>query len=402
MCQSRSPLNEEAGMLSRLRIPFTSPKKISFLAIMSLIACSIWPIAGPIDAQETHDVCDVLPKVSVPEADRPTLKEAYSVTIPLREPAPSGVPGIPPVTTYCNAVGLYYSNAPGHFQKARYCVFTQLGLIRGNASPAAIKQAQSAASGGATFPEDIDGMEGLVLAMLYGNGEGVTRNLPLAQQYFCQNAGGIQGEEPAKLLAAFTQTIQVGRHFDVCDHDGAPFGRSVNYECLALQQDKEDEEIHRREASILATATLPVKASFLDLRSSWQAFQKAYGAMVESGCGGGTGCGVYNEGDDVSFTAGWNANLLGIQQGKAPASGVDASTFAQLDHTLNVKYQGGLRDADCDPDNCLATKIRDADRAWLKYREAWVQFGASRWPQIPADQWRAWQTAEWTALLSGN
>jgi len=47
-------------------------------------------------------------------------------------------------------------------------------------------------------------------------------------------------------------------------------------------------------------------------------------------------------------------------------------------------------------------KIRDADRAWLKYREAWVQFGASRWPQIPADQWRAWQTAEWTALLSGN
>jgi hypothetical protein len=384
------------------RRAFIPIRSLLLFAMPLFIACST---ALPTTAQATGDTCDALPKVSVPEADQPTLQEATAVNIPLREPSPSGGPGILPVTTYCDAIGLYYGISPQHFQRARYCVLAKLGFIRGNASPAVIKQAQSAAFGGATLPEDIDGMEGLVLSMVYGNGEGVARNLPLAEQYFCQNAGGIQGEDPAKLLVGFTQAIQANQHFDVCDQYGAPFGRSVNYGCLYIRQEKQNEEIRHREAAILATAIPPVKASFLALRAAWQSLHEAYGPMFESACGGGTGCGVMGEADDLGFTAGWNADLVSIQQGKPPSFGVDPSTLARVDHELNTKYRGSMQEANCDPEaltKCLTTTTRDADRAWLKYREAWVRFGASRWPQIPADQWRAWQTEQWMPLLSTN
>ncbi len=374
-------------------------KSAYFHAVVSVLLLS----ACEAPAQQAHDACDLLPMVAVPERDRPTLAEAASANVPLPASANRDRAPWDQATTACYPVSLYYSHSPEHFQKARYCVLAMLGLFRDPVDPAKVKAAQRAASGGATDPEDIDAMDGMVLAMLYGNGEGVARNLPLARQFVCQYAGGIESDEPAQLLKGFDRIVSQGGHFDVCDNSGGSYGREAGYVCLGLQQDKRAEEISQLETAIAATSTPQMKASFLALRSAWQTFHKAYGTMDVALCDGGTGCGPITEDDDLKVTASWLAALKGIQNGVAPASDTDPSTLNQLDRNLNAKYHEALAEfKDCEGDQCFAPQIRDADKAWLKYREAWVEFGALRWPSIPADQWRAWQTAIWAPLLSGN
>jgi hypothetical protein len=351
-------------------------------------------------AQQAQNACDLLPKVSVPEPDRPTLAEAASANVPLPASANRDRAPWDRATTACYSVSLYYSQSPEHFQKARYCVLTLLGLLRDPVDPAKVKAAQRAASGAATEPEDIDEMDGMVLAMVYGNGEGVARNLPLARQFVCQYAGGVESDEPAQLLKGFDKIVSQGGHFDVCDNSGGSYGREAAYVCLGLQQDKRAEEIRQLEAAITATSTPQLKASFLTLSAAWQTFHKAYGTMDATLCDGGTGCGPITEDDDLKVTASWLAALKDTQNGVAPASGTDPSTLNQLDRSLNARYHDALAEfKDCEGDQCFAPQIRDADKAWLKYREAWVEFGALRWPSIPADQWRAWQAAIWVPLL---
>jgi hypothetical protein len=382
------------------RVLFPFLKHISLQALTwALMLCAL-----QVEAQQVPDACDLLPKVTVPKQDWPTLAEAYSADVPLpkearTEPLP---PGFPPRASACDPIGLYYSHSPGHFEKARYCVLADLGLIRDTVDPAKIRSAQYAASGGATDPENIDEMSGLVLAMLYGNGEGVARNLPLTRQLICQYSGGVASNEPAQYLKDFDQLVRTGGHLNVCADHGGYFGRRANYVCLGLEEESRAAEIHRLEAAVAAEGDSQVQASFAALRSAWQALHKAYWNMDTDLCDGGTGCGPSAEGDDLTMTVFWRDALKNIQEGKAPASDTNVSTFAQLDRNLNIKYKQTLDEAQfCHPEHCT-TEVRNADRAWLKYREAWVRYGTLRWPVLPADQWRAWQTAEWTSVLSGN
>ena len=370
-----------------------------FLAILSLLASS--PLVT--HAQRTADACDRLPKLTVPAQDKPTLPEALALAVPLpRPPANEPLPAGREPRTACDAVGLYYSHVPAHFQKARSCVLATLGLLRGAVDPAQIKLVQEALTGGATAPANIRDVDGLVLAMVYANGQGVARNLPLARLFLCEYSGGIESDEPAKHLQDFNDLIRTGGRLDICDGDGGSFGRQTNYVCLGLKQESRDEEIHRLELAVLASSTPPIKASFLALRSAWHAFHDAYDSLDEGLCAKGTGCGPITEGDDLGVTESWLTALKALQAGRSPASSADPSKFSELDRALNVKYQTNLNEyktSDISPDCCTA-QVRAAGRAWLKYREAWVRFGALRWPILPADQWRAWQTAEWLDLLS--
>ncbi len=369
-----------------------------FVAILSILALS----PSLAHAQQPADACDRLPKLTVPEQDKPTLPEALALVVPLpRPPANEPLPANREPPTACDAAGLYYSHVPAHFQKARSCVLATLGLLRGAVGPTQIKLAQEALTGGATAPADILNIDGLVLAMVYANGEGVGRNLPLARQFLCEYSGGIQSDEPSKHLQDFDDLIRTGGRLDVCDGGGGSFGRQTNYVCLGLKQGSRDEEIHRLELAVLASSAPQIKASFLALRVSWRAFHDAYDALDAGICDGGTGCGPITEGDDLNMTESWLTALQALRAGKAPASAADPSKFSKLDHALNVKYQENLNEYKADdisPDCCTA-QVRAAGRAWLKYREAWVRFGALRWPALPADQWRAWQTAEWLDLL---
>ncbi|HEY0795611.1 MAG TPA: hypothetical protein VGD64_07500 [Acidisarcina sp.] len=352
-------------------------------------------------AQKLPDGCDRLQPVSVPEGDRPTLADAKSAGVKVElAQLPESARRAPDPSTGCSGIALYYGNVPGHFVKARSCVLSQLGIFRKDVTEAEAKAAQRIAAGGAAEPSDADG---LVLAMLYGNGEGVRRNLPLAGTFICQYSEGIESAPASQHLQEFRKIIARGGQFDVCAEGGVSFGRSTNYICLGLEQERVARETDRAEAAVLAVSTPTLKASFLDLRSTWRQFHQAYGEMEDRLCDGGTGCGPITESDDLMLMRSWLAGLQSIRNGSPPALRFKASDFLKLDADLNAQYRGKLDEVkDCGDHPCIGPSIRIADRAWMKYREAWVRFGKLRWPAVPADEWRAWLTTEWIALLTGT
>jgi hypothetical protein len=49
-----------------------------------------------------------------------------------------------------------------------------------------------------------------------------------------------------------------------------------------------------------------------------------------------------------------------------------------------------------------AEGIKQAQQAWLPYREAWVTFGTQRYPSVSATTWRAWITEQRTGVLKNT
>ena len=231
-----------------------------------------------------------------------------------------------------------------------------------------VSAAQSAAAGGATEPADID-REGLVLTMVYANGEGVRRNLPLARQFLCDYGQGIGSDTASEQLKKFDSLMLAGKRLDMCGNEIA-FGRGVAFDCLGMEQGRREDDVRHLENAILATAPAAVRASFLQLRKAWIDFHSAYGSMDGAICDGGTGCGPITEQDDLQFTASWFAALKAIRAGTPPAMNAKPTDLEKLDKDLNERYRASLNEfKDCmSPTNCVAPTIRATDHAWLAYR----------------------------------
>jgi uncharacterized protein YecT (DUF1311 family) len=356
---------------------------LNLLPLPWLIFFGFWSI----QAQAQQERCDSIPHVTVAKEDLPTADET-SVSCDALSHYYGGHPR-------CDALSLYYSDLPRHIERARSFALSELGLFGKKDTPADPLASQTA----------IAGADALTLAMIYANGEGVTRNLPLARQFVCQDSDDIATPSTDEMLHEFDDAVKKNERFDACEEGGAGFGRSFNYQCLGLQGQHALEKIRQREESILSGSSPALKASFIALRTAYNEFQNAYSDMQATRCEGGTGCGSISERYDLAVERSWLAALSAIQTGSPPCSTVSASAFARLDTELNRQYREELKGTYMDVDagdklKPITPFVRTADRAWLKYRDAWVTFGQLRWPAVPADQWRAWQTKEWTDLLT--
>lgn len=350
-----------------------------------------------IHGQTAPHSCESLPHVVVPEGDRPTIADLeLDVLIQSGGRRPSAALA----TTACQGFDLYYSELPKHFERARWCVLAKLGLFSKVVNPSDAQAAQTAVGGDFNDPSGISGSDDLTLAMIYANGEGVQRNLPLARQFVCQDSDLIAAGPPDELLARFDKMVENGGRFDICSDGGEDFGRSVNFNCLNLQDGKVIGQTRKLEHSILASGSPAQRAAFVALTGAHSDFGIAYSELSAQICDGGTGCGPIQEADSLAIDRPWLAALAAVQAGSPPCSAIDASAFAPLDAELNRQYKEALSEAaEGDPGKSIAPLIRGADRTWLAYREAWVRFGQLRWPAVPANQWRAWQTKEWIDLL---
>ena len=353
------------------------------LTFLCLILAGAWSV----HAEPQTEKCDALPHVTVPEQDLPAANETKSSCDTL-----SRNHG---VELRCDGLSLYYSDFPGHIERARLFALSELGLFSKKGAPAD------------PFTEEasIDGADALTLAMIYANGEGVTRNLQLAREFVCQDGDGVAISPTDELLQEFDDAVKKNGRFDACQDGGVGFGRSFNYECLGLQGEQALEEIPKREESILAGSSPELRAAFKKLAAAYNDFHDAYSVLKATECEGGTGCGPISENADLTVERTWLAALSAIQASSPPCSTVSAATFAQLDSDLNHQYKDELNGSYMDTSandelKSIAPLVRAADRAWLKYRDAWVSYGQLRWPAIPADQWRAWQTKEWIDLLT--
>lgn len=239
-----------------------------------------------------------------------------------------------------------------------------------------------------------------VLMMLYANGDGVTRNLPLARRFACEY-GGAPAEVRSRL--AHLQRIEEGEasaRFDICDDitsgymHGMCSGRNAGF------------ERHARDArwqSLQADWTPAQLQAWQRLRTAADGyFQHASSAEIDLS---GTSRGAFVVTARTQLEVQLLEDVQRFEAGARPS--YTSADLATVDRQLNAVYRTTRQrlqaGASSHPYSLFGTVdadgVRDTQRAWLRYREAWVAFAATRWPDTKADAWRAWLTDTRTAAL---
>ncbi|OBV39906.1 lysozyme inhibitor LprI family protein [Janthinobacterium psychrotolerans] len=232
-----------------------------------------------------------------------------------------------------------------------------------------------------------------VLMMLYQNGQGVTKAPPLAMKYACGIAAApaemaIRVEHLQKLAASGQGNI------DLCDDITSGYMMGV---CSAI--DARQKNRVRNQASGKATQAWPAAA-----QASYQKLEAASAKFADARAGketdlGGTARAAMSIAARTAELDLLARDVKQYEAGKLPSSMTQAQAQA-LDKQLNVIYGKLMKQPK--PDYAGAVDkdgIRDTQRLWLKYRDAWMDFGAVHYPSVTSHTWAAVLTARRNAQL---
>jgi uncharacterized protein YecT (DUF1311 family) len=129
--------------------------------------------------------------------------------------------------------------------------------------------------------------------------------------------------------------------------------------------------------------------------------------MASEGCKVGTSCGAINENDKALV----NYDFLMMAEGfiKDGLPSFTADDLAREDAALNATYQKVLSSL---PESCANADrfsgcvpqpdLRETERAWIQYRDAWITFGTLRWHQVTSTSLLAYLTRQRTKQLTGS
>ena len=300
-------------------------------------------------------ICRSLKRVSPPAADRPNRSEVAALK-------------------GCSSEALYYGiGRPPDPVRARQCAFLQRGSSQG--------------------PPDLSG--DTMLMIIYANGVGATRNLDVAISLACQ-LGGAPAEENGRVLhlAKLKAEHWTGTDFSFCDDATSGFAGGV---CAAHDAAIADAKRRQAFAGVTAGWNDADKRAFVPLQKAEKAFVDAHDAEVDAS---GTLRAAMAIDEEQSQQADFLAMLRALAEGKAPVASPEQLEAA--DAKLNATYKKVQQTADPSRWGTVTKDgIRSTQRAWLRYRDAWVAFAKVKYPAVSADSIRAWLTDQRTAMLEG-
>lgn len=308
---------------------------------------------GVLGDDASKRVCRSLKGTRLPAADRPTAAQL---------PALKG----------CDPEALYYGmGVPADPVKARQCAYAN----RGGKDDTSFFNAHA------------------ILMMVYANGKGAPRNLDLAIHLACTFEDAAPAEYEGRinhLLAMKKRGAQAETDFDLCDDITSGYASGF---CAAHDQDIQ--KIRRAaETQRLLAAWTPAQ------RTAFTALEKARDAYIDARVEGevdvsGTGRAVFMIDAEEGVAEGFLKLLKRLEAGQ----GAGRLTLAATDRELNAVY-GRVQGAR-DPEWGTVTKsgIRETQRAWIRYRDAWLAFARQKYPAVPQDSLAAALTAERTELL---
>ena len=325
---------------------------------MRPVACLLAAfLASPSAAQELPPTCDAPMQYPLPTAGQPGAAERERL---------SG----------CDSESLYYAEAPDYAQ-ARLCAWIERD--EGN---------QLVIGGSA------------VLMMIYANGRGVERDLMLARRFACET-GGAPAELDGRLahLDELAEAAAPATDFDLCDDitSGYMMGFCAERDATLRRRARE-----REWAALMAGWSDAERAAWKTLRAAADAF---FAARVEGEVDmSGTARGAMAIGTAEDLEETLLKDVTAFEQGTRPRG--DATALKAADAALNASYAAARRAATPEPGedwSLLGTirpeAIRDAERAWLKYRDAWVAFGRVKYPDVPPEAWLDYFTRQREAQL---
>lgn len=283
----------------------------------------------------------------------------------------------------CDSRALYESQAGKgrDFVAARHCAYRERG------TGAAIRE-QGEPFGGSGL-----------LMMLYANGEGVARNIPLAKRFACEYEGA-----PAEVSGRLEHLDAIAsgkdrKPMDICDDITS--GMMAGF-CATREGDTARAQRETRWTSLQVSWSPQQRAVLAEMRKAAKAYFDSV-AREETDMSG-TARGALAEAAYDNLDKALFMDVERFEHGKFP--GTRKQDFIASDRTLNATYQkvlarlGASSSADAARYGTVTTDgVRATQRLWLGYRDAWVRFAASRYPAIAADAWKAWLTRDRNGAL---
>ena len=341
--------------------------------LLALIGC--WSLHGQAQSasQKVNDnplpaQCAQYQKIPAPSSDQPTAQQKN-------------------LLAKCDSQSLYYG-------------------IGKTADPVSARQcAYIERAGGENAGHPLSGAA--ILSMIYANGEGVPRNYALALKFACEAGGApaesegrVQHLEDLQTKEHLQQTSQAATNFDFCDDSTSGYMQGF---CAAKDDRITQARRDRRLNAIMSRWTAKQKTAFAPLEKAADTFftEHARSEVDQSG----TGRAAFVLDEETKVRNAFVAAISKFEKGDLPRS--SAVQFRAADSALNATYSNALKaTASTDPNSTArafgtvnADDIRNTQRLWLRYRDAWVAFGAVKYPSVSADSWRTWATLARTRQL---
>ncbi len=234
-----------------------------------------------------------------------------------------------------------------------------------------------------------------VLSMLYANGFGVQRNYDLAIRFACENTWAADAEMEGRIghLEYLRDRHSQTTDFDLCDDatSGLMEGACARVGERAAQAKRE-----ARLKAISAGWTPEVRQAFQALEQAEQAFAEAHsGKEIDLS---GTGRAAFSIEGAEKVHEQFLADLERLVKGNVPAaSEVD---YKNADAKLNTSYRALLAERGKEskeermPGSVEVSGIRETERVWIKFRDAWVTFGSVANPGVSKEQVGTWITRQ--------
>lgn len=219
------------------------------------------------------------------------------------------------------------------------------------------------------------------LAMVFANGWGTPRDLGAATYFLCRAGDEMAPAEQWSMLQ-FVDGLRTGKEkgkLDYCEHVTSGMGSTW---CAGLEQDQKKVEWDRRIAAVEKTLGADAKPAFAAVRKAAEAAIKADAEYIASSSLGGT---IYPSlviGGETDRTDDFVATLERYTQKRASEASPDV--WKKADDGLNSLYKSMMAEAkandkEYEQGTAGQDALRNAQRAWIPYRDAWIAYYRLRW-----------------------
>ena len=292
-------------------------------------------------------------------------------------PVPNAWPG-------CNSVSSYLGiGTKVDYATARKCAWKERLAIQAGLEP---RYSVASVFGGSAM-----------LTVLYANGQGVEPNKALALRFACE-AGGAPAEIALRLQDLESLSDKGRSHFNFCDDVTSGFMEGF---CAAYGTELADQERSASLNAISAKMTQTEREAFDQMLKAERTYARAHAAgEIDLS---GTARAMYQIDAEQTLQDDLLAALRQFDAGRYPTG--SAAAYREADARLNVAYRKALYGAGEHKTEYGAVQpegIRQAERAWLKYRDAWIAFAKLRYPQVPSTPWLILLTKDRTSILDGS
>lgn len=220
-----------------------------------------------------------------------------------------------------------------------------------------------------------------ILTMIYANGSGVEANLDLAIHFACLFGGaGAEIEGRIKHLTKLKKQKNPKKDFNICDDITSGYMMGV---CAGYAQEESVEE-QRKHLKALNLSLKPDEQE--QLSKLLVASTLYFDARIDNEMdGSGTGA----QGFMILETMRLNRKMIKLID-KAMQCKVTSQTSEQYqtaDNELNMLYKKTQKKRDQEFSSFSRKGTKITERAWIKYKNAWVNFGLTKCPKITKETW---------------